>query len=525
MYQVIIADDEKKIRTGLREIVDWNKLGFEVSQVFADGEEVLAYLEYIMPDVILTDIKMANVSGIEVARYVSEHKMPCRIILLSGFHEFELAVDAVRCGVENYLLKPVDLTELKDVFSKLRKKLDEEKAVREVSNQERENMEEMRKILEMQFLEEWMLGAAKEREYIDSRFRIIYPQLDAGNTGCFVFDVEIEDFDHFIRNIWEYSYDQFEENFKNFLQIYEGNYLFRMIYKKENALRLLAIQCDGQEARLQEKELKVYVDALLEEMKTLFQIRTQYVIRKIYEDMYVTGRTGEVFTKEDALSDETQMEEQIHLMFSNVLTGEYRRARQLCHSILDRMEEYTAARRNREIYGILSALVQAVSGTNEHLARMLEHYLKENSILELDSETAVRDYCDRIFDYIRAEESEEGYHVDSLVRKARKYISDNIYRDVSREEVARKMYICPSYLSKLFVRETGETYLTYVNRIKMDKAIELLKNPENKSYQIGEKLGYSTPKYFVRLFKAHTGMSPNEYRRKVLSVLEAGSAQ
>ena len=78
--------------------------------------------------------------------------------------------------------------------------------------------------------------------------------------------MEIEDFDHFIRNIWEYSYDQFEENFKNFLQIYEGNYLFRMIYKKENALRLLAIQCDGQEARLQEKELKVYVDALLEEM-------------------------------------------------------------------------------------------------------------------------------------------------------------------------------------------------------------------------------------------------------------------
>ena len=73
MYQVIIADDEKKIRTGLREIVDWNKLGFEVSQVFADGEEVLAYLEYVMPDVILTDIKMANVSGIEVARYVSEH--------------------------------------------------------------------------------------------------------------------------------------------------------------------------------------------------------------------------------------------------------------------------------------------------------------------------------------------------------------------------------------------------------------------------------------------------------------------
>ena len=109
MYKAIIADDEKIIRMGLKAIIDWEEMGFEIQEVFSDGEEIIEYLEYALPDVILTDIKMANVSGIDVVKYVSEHKLPCKVILISGFHEFELAVQAIKYGAENYLLKPVHL--------------------------------------------------------------------------------------------------------------------------------------------------------------------------------------------------------------------------------------------------------------------------------------------------------------------------------------------------------------------------------------------------------------------------------
>ena len=84
MYKIVIADDEKIIRMGLKNVVDWEELGFEISEIFADGQEVIEYLDYMPPDVILTDIKMSHVSGLDVARFVFEQKLPCKVVLISG---------------------------------------------------------------------------------------------------------------------------------------------------------------------------------------------------------------------------------------------------------------------------------------------------------------------------------------------------------------------------------------------------------------------------------------------------------
>ena len=109
---------------------------------------------------------------------------------------------------------------------------------------------------------------------------------------------------------------------------------------------------------------------------------------------------------------------------------------------------------------------------------------------------------------------------NSLVGRAKSYIKENIYKDISQEEVSNHLYICSSFLSRIFKKQTVETFLQYVTKIKMEKAIELLGNPEYKTYQVGEILGYKTPKYFARLFRAHTGMNPSEYRGKVLRLGE-----
>ena len=112
MYRVIIADDEKIIRTGLKNLIDWERLGFEVTELFSDGQEIIEYLDYTMPDVILTDIRMGNVSGLEVARYVFEQGISSKVVLISGFQEFDLALQAVRYGVTDYLLKPIGVEAL-----------------------------------------------------------------------------------------------------------------------------------------------------------------------------------------------------------------------------------------------------------------------------------------------------------------------------------------------------------------------------------------------------------------------------
>ena len=127
MYSLVIAEDEFATRQGLVNMVRWNELGFQVDGEFADGQEVLDYLQSNVPDVILTDIDMGDVSGVDIAGFVAEKKLPTKVIFLTAYRDFSFAKSAVEYRVEHYLLKPISIAELKQVFLKLKEKLDEQK--------------------------------------------------------------------------------------------------------------------------------------------------------------------------------------------------------------------------------------------------------------------------------------------------------------------------------------------------------------------------------------------------------------
>lgn len=125
MYKLIIADDEAKIRQGLSRYFPWNSIGFEVSAEAKNGRQVIQYLENNSADVILCDIKMPNVSGIELAEYIFVNRLNTMVVFISAYRDFEFAQSAIQFGVRNYILKPTDYEELKDIFSKLKLELDE----------------------------------------------------------------------------------------------------------------------------------------------------------------------------------------------------------------------------------------------------------------------------------------------------------------------------------------------------------------------------------------------------------------
>jgi len=124
MYRVIVADDEEHVRSGLAEVIDWASIGFDIVARLADGREVIDYLQACEVDVILTDIKMTFVSGLEVAKYIHREKRRERVVLLSGYQEFKLAQEAIQYQVVHYLLKPTDVGELMAVFQSIKRDLD-----------------------------------------------------------------------------------------------------------------------------------------------------------------------------------------------------------------------------------------------------------------------------------------------------------------------------------------------------------------------------------------------------------------
>ncbi|MDY3917438.1 MAG: response regulator [Candidatus Limivivens sp.] len=518
MYRLVIADDEKRIRMALKNIVDWEELGFEVTELFADGQEVIEYLDYVMPDVILTDIKMSHVSGLEVAKYVFEHRLPCKVVLVSGYQEFELAVQGIKYGAEDYLLKPTDVEKLEETFRKIRKQLDETKERLRKSKAEKERMEEAIPLLEERFFSDLVMGVVESEEYIRSCMEILYPEMEIEQSKCFLADIYIEGYERFMEEVWEYSYDQLEVNLTNFLRIYKEGYSFHIVYKSENLVEVVGIRTEKAE---EESACAQVMERLLQELEQYFRFQAGYQIRKEYENVFQLGKMREDFweKEEDEQVLSQYLQEQKKLVMSNITMGNIVTAQKLCRNILEELKHVPVMTRNNWMIDMLSTMNMVIQEVNEKLAQSLQSYFNYSSVLAITNPEDMAAYVDRIFDRIRmAEEKKEYYDTGSLIAKAKAYIKDNIYKDISQEETANYLYICPSYLSRMFKKQTGESFLQYVTRVKMEKAIELLRDPQYKIYQVREILGYKTPRYFSRLFRNYTGMNPSEYRGKVLHI-------
>lgn len=521
MYKLVIVDDERRIREGLKSIVDWQSMGFVVTEVFSDGRELIEILDYMVPDVILTDIKMNDVSGLEVAKFVYEHRIPSKVVLISGYHEFELACQGIKYGVEDYILKPTDVEKIEETFIKIKKQLDEEKKVQNNVCINQRKMDEALKLLEERFFADVVMGVVESEEYIRNCMALLCPGIEAEYGHCFIADIYIEDYSQFMELVWEYSYDQFEMNLKNFLHIYRGNnYRFYIVYKANNLIEILGI------------ETKILIDSvdvnarvtselerLLQEIQLEFNFKAYYKLRRVYKSIYEMCNLKEMVL-EGGVDDSAlwqRLEEQKKLLMSNITIGNVVTAQKLYHKIIQENNNLSIQEKNKIILNIMSTLNKVLWEMDEFLAKSLESLFSYLDILAMTKPQEIWEWSNRIFDRIKMENDNMG---NSMISRAQNYIKENIYKDISQEEVANYLYICPSYLSRIFKKQTGETFLQYVTNVKMERAIELLRDPQYKSYQVGEMLGYKTPKYFARLFRAYTGLNPGEFRGKMLHLGE-----
>lgn len=171
MYSLVIVEDEFTTRRALVNMVKWNELGFQVDGEFTDGQELLDYLKRDTPDVILTDIKMTNVNGIEIARLVTEQNLPIQVVFLSAYKDFSYAQEALEYNVAHYLLKPVDLSKLREIFRKLKEKLDKQAVNEEILQNRAEHYEQLINYERQQFVTDAYFGA------------LVNPDKKAGRLG------------------------------------------------------------------------------------------------------------------------------------------------------------------------------------------------------------------------------------------------------------------------------------------------------------------------------------------------------
>lgn len=523
MYKLIIADDEKIIRDGLSKLFNWNDLGFEIAAIFSDGQEIIEYLEYMTADVILTDIKMFHVSGIDVAKYIYENSINIKVVFISGHKEFDLALQGIKYGVEDYLLKPTNAKAVKETFEKIKKALDEKAKQIETEQAEKDRFDEALPVLKERFFSDLILGVVDSKDYIKNRMSLLYPQINLEYSYCILADIIVSDYTEFMDATWKYSYDQFETNVTNFMNIYDEKISFHMVYKSEQLIEVFGILTDPA-IRQDDNMEKICIDVFMRflyELTDTFGFEAKHEIKKIFKNIFeVTGYRETIL---DNRFRETTgilyLQEQKKLIMSNISLGNISTAQKIFHNILVELKSSDILYRNNFIVDIFSTISEIIKSVNAQLWSTIQPYLNYSGIIALTSVDEARVYCDRIFDKIKlAGGRPNEYDTDSLINKARQYIQDNITKDISQEETANGLYISTSHLSRIFKKQTGENFSQYVTRMKIDKAIELLRDPKYKTYQVSDYLGYKTPRYFSKLFRAQIGLNPSEYRSKVLNI-------
>ena len=520
MYSSVIADDEKIIRSGLSKAIVWEGIGFSVRGVFSDGSEILDFLKQDVPDAILTDIKMSRVSGIDVARYVFENQLPCKVVFLSGYKEFELAVQGMQYGVEDYLLKPTNVKKLQETFEKLKAGLDRVRSRQKQDSEEHERLDEMLPYLQEQFFSDLVFGCMdQDREQIQNRMRLLFPEFPAETTACVLADLVIEDYEQYIREIWTDGFDPFRLELEKFLRQSGGDVSFYLIYKSNEKIRLFGFW-PGADIHKQKEAACRALDKLVEALETRFGFQARYELLEVMQNVFQMESYREQLAFSDSDQENEFLSEQLRLIITNVCLGNFTAAEKILDDVLRELQDTYEGYRNHVMIDLFSGMAAALRDDQPRLYEYLHSHCSYRVIQGTAHVDNLRAYCRKLLEGMQAQAGKQKSNEDTdcLISRVQAYIQQHITEEISLETAAGQLYLSSSYLSRLFKKQTGESFVQYVTRKKIEKAIELLHDSRYKTYQVGEYLGYKTPRYFARLFRQQTGMNPSEYRSRVLHI-------
>ena len=519
LYRVLLVDDEEDIREGISRKMDWLGLGFSLVGEAANGQDALELAESLRPDVILTDIKMPFMDGLELCRILTDRLPAARFVVFSGFDAFEYAKQAIQMNVVEYILKPINADELSAVLRRLKDQLDRERAERRnvelLRSRYTENLPVLRELFYANLLdghiepgtereraarldidlqgEEWAVGLA----YIGSDRRDALSTLSIQNLLEETLTADRCKLS--LYNDWVAVIVSLTESFT----IYD---LIRVL----DRVCTLAASYLG-------LTLTVGVGAPCKELSGMARSAAEARTALEYRSMVGRGQViyigdlepdgGQVLTFEEAdertLTAAVRLGSEQEVRDAAALAGKIREANPSAGQYnLFLMELVTHLMKMTRRSGVG---VEEVFGTGFSLP-IQDSALP--SLEELEGWCAER-YL-RLWTLIRRRQTDSA---GQTVETAKEYIRQHYAEsDLSVEKLCAYLHLSSTYFSTLFKRETGTSFTAYVTTVRMEAAAEAIRGTEEKTYLIAQRCGYEDPNYFSYVFKRHFSVTPTKYR-------------
>ncbi len=543
MLKIFLAEDEVVVRETIKRMIPWEELGFELVGEAADGEMALPLLIRQQPDLLITDIKMPFMDGLTLARLAKKEIPGLKVVILSGYDDFNYAKQAIGIGVEDYLLKPITKNALIERLSEIRSRYEHEKTQKEYYEKFQREMQAYEKNSSRDFFEA-LVGGSMDMMEVYKRAEKLGLDIVAEAYNVLIFTMNCDE--DFSGQRDEYSSWEAEslELLENFFAGHSSAMLFRsnifsygvLLKGQREAIEENTRACVDEIRKILSRQdgRREWFLAVGQSVERLSQIQKSYhTASRAFSQRYLYDENilyydemetmehpgGQAETEDNAYLQKVDVNALnpaiLQKFLSNGLQEETENFVKDYFYAIGQEPMESLVFRNYVILNVRFSVISFIKGlgcdTNEMESADTEEVLAESG---KNMESAIAYAKKMISQAIEIRDQNSGNKNRSILKTAVDFI-DSHYMDeeISLNTVANVANVSSNHFSALFSQNMGQTFIEYLTTLRMNKAKELLRCTGMRSSEIAGEIGYKDVHYFSYLFKKKQGMTPSDYRK------------
>lgn len=476
MLKLIIAEDEKNLLDRLAEFVNYKNYGFILAAKFSNGLDVIDYIEKNHTDLIISDIRMPRATGLDIAKYVYEHKLNTKVIIISGYNEFEYAKTSIQYNVLDFLSKPFRKAEYIAALKKAYEKLMPQRTPYEINS----------------FFKSVCYGTHFNEETIIDEINRLNLDIDIYNDLCMYFTLDILNPEVYL-NKASHKIDNLT-NIPNNILLFANlpiKYCSVINFTLAHIEYFLVFDMKNGNKTLP-ADVKEQIILFMHNLGLDVAINKQHLFNNLMELI-----SGKAISFNELLTVYTQS------FVDYLISGEQNKIDSTCDMIFQTILLLDT----NDYYNALKLVISKINPVlQSYWNKQIELNVSPGLITDKNTVVSIKSQI--------KETISSCYTKPTLIDTITSYIKMNYSKPITLDDVAKNSFISKVYLCQYIKKCTNMTFNEYITHVRIEKAKELLANTDLKIHQICENIGYKTTAHFAKIFKANTGLTPSEYKKK-----------